>query len=244
LKSIYYRIPEDYLEMYHEFGKKSFCIGQAAIVDLNEFLAEDESTFEPNVTHRSLKKLGYSSEILAPILNDETIKVLSNISDNWKATHPDEEILFTHGTFSEIDIKSQNVLIAKDSKDRIVAFLNIIEPFADKIPSFDLLRFSEKAPSEISVFLIFELLKYFKNRGFSYVNIGFAPMSGLAVPQSFPERSIKFAYEKISSLSHFKGLREKLEKFKPQWKNQYLVYDDDFDLLQVPTVLNKVFKPV
>ncbi|WP_374164454.1 hypothetical protein [Arcticibacter sp. MXS-1] len=54
---------------------------------------------------------------------------------------------------------------------------------------------------------------------------------------------MKFAYEKIRTFSHYKGLREYKEKFEPAWYNKYLVYDQDYDLLQVPAVLNKVIKP-
>ena len=68
-------------------------------------------------------------------------------------------------------------------------------------------------------------------------------MSGMDDPKSFPERSMKFAYEKIKSFAHFKGLRDYKEKFGPMWQNRYLVYQHDYDLLQVPAVLAKVFKP-
>jgi phosphatidylglycerol lysyltransferase len=54
---------------------------------------------------------------------------------------------------------------------------------------------------------------------------------------------MKFAYEKIKSFSHFKGMREYKEKFEPVWYNKYLIYQDDYDLLQVPAVLTRVIKP-
>jgi len=54
---------------------------------------------------------------------------------------------------------------------------------------------------------------------------------------------MRFAYEKIRSFSHYKGLRAAKEKFSPEWHNKYLIYDQDYDLLQVPNVLTKVIKP-
>ena len=68
-------------------------------------------------------------------------------------------------------------------------------------------------------------------------------MSGLDDPQNFPERSMKFAYEKIKSFAHYKGLREYKAKFGPLWFNKYLIYEHDYDLLQIPSVLAKVIKP-
>jgi phosphatidylglycerol lysyltransferase len=54
---------------------------------------------------------------------------------------------------------------------------------------------------------------------------------------------MKFAYEKIRSFAHYKGLREYKEKFDPVWYNKYLIYPHDYDLLSVPTALSKVIKP-
>jgi len=42
----------------------------------------------------------------------------------------------------------------------------------------------------------------------------------------------------------YKGMREFKDKFDPQWFNKYLIYDYDYDLIQVPTALSRVIKPV
>ena len=54
---------------------------------------------------------------------------------------------------------------------------------------------------------------------------------------------MKFAYEKIRSFSQYKGMRDYKEKFNPVWYDKYLVYDNDYDLLQIPAALAKVIKP-
>jgi len=90
---------------------------------------------------------------------------------------------------------------------------------------------------------LIELFNYLKVQHIQYVNLGFAPMSGLDDPHTFKERSMKFAYEKIRSFSHYKGLREYKEKFEPEWHNKYLIYQHDYDLLQVPVAISNVIKP-
>jgi phosphatidylglycerol lysyltransferase len=91
-------------------------------------------------------------------------------------------------------------------------------------------------------FILVELFKHFKSQGIQYVNLGFAPMSGLDDPHTFPERSMKFAYDKIKSFSHYKGMRDYKEKFHPVWYDKYLIYDNDYDLLQIPAALANVIK--
>jgi phosphatidylglycerol lysyltransferase len=73
--------------------------------------------------------------------------------------------------------------------------------------------------------------------------MGLAPMSGIEQGKDLPEKTIKFAYEQIRSFSHYKGLRSFKEKFGPDWQNRYLIYEHDYDLLQAPVILTKVFKP-
>ena len=75
-----------------------------------------------------------------------------------------------------------------------------------------------------------------------FVNIGFAPLSGLELAQTFPERSMKFAYQKIKSFSQYRGQRDYKEKFKPKWSDKFLIYNHDYDLLQAPMVLSKIIR--
>jgi phosphatidylglycerol lysyltransferase len=120
--------------------------------------------------------------------------------------------------------------------------LNIIPDYAKGEATYDLMRKTIDAPNGIMDFILIELIQYLKDQGYHYLNLGFAPLSGLSEPQSFPEKSMKFAYEKISSFAHYRGLREYKEKFDPVWYNKYLVFDHDYDLLQIPGALSKVIK--
>jgi phosphatidylglycerol lysyltransferase len=109
--------------------------------------------------------------------------------------------------------------------------------------TYDLLRKTADAPNGIMDHILVELFKHFKACGIKYITLGFAPMSGLDDPNNFTEKSMKFAYEKIRSFSHYKGQRDYKEKFNPRWNDKFLIYSNDYDLLQVPGVLAKVIKP-
>ncbi len=124
-----------------------------------------------------------------------------------------------------------------------MAFLNVIPDFAKGEGTYDLIRKTNDAPNGIIDFILLELFAYLKSQGCTSVNLGLAAMSGIEDADSFPEKSMKFAYERIKYFSHYKGLRDFKEKFTPVWHNKYLVYTHDYDLLQVPLALNKVVKP-
>jgi phosphatidylglycerol lysyltransferase len=68
-------------------------------------------------------------------------------------------------------------------------------------------------------------------------------MSGIGKSLDVPEMSIRFAYEKIRTFSHYRGLRDFKEKFNPEWFNRYIIYDNHYDLFNLPSALRKVIKP-
>lgn len=140
------------------------------------------------------------------------------------------------------ELKTQTIIAAENAEEKIVAFVNIIPDSASGEATYDLIRKTTDAPGGIMDFVIIELINYLKSNGYLYLNLGLAPMSGINDPQNFPEKSMKFAYHKIKSFSHFKGLRDFKEKFTPMWQNEYLIYTHDYDLLQIPAALTKVFK--
>ena len=168
---------------------------------------------------------------------------LKAVSDEWLASTDRSEIVFSQGMFIWEELKQQTVITLENSEEKVIAFLNIIPDYAPGEGTYDLIRKTNDAPNGVMDFLLVELFKHLKTQNYSTVNLGFAPMSGLDDPHTFPEKSMKFAYEKIRSFSHYKGLRNFKEKFFPVWHNKYLIYTNDYDLLQVPAVITKVIKP-
>ena len=91
--------------------------------------------------------------------------------------------------------------------------------------------------------LMIKLIEYAKAKKKLYLNLGMVPMTGILKPDNTAEQIIKLAAEKIKRFQHYRGLREFKEKYASDWVNKYLVYDNDFDLLQLPLALNTVMKP-
>lgn len=186
---------------------------------------------------------GYKATIHEPPVLDGVLQKIKMVSDDWLTEMDRNEIIFSQGMFNWEELKNQTIITVENSEEKIIAFLNIIPDFAKGEATYDLIRKTSDAPNGIMDFILVELFKYLKSKEFTCVNLGFAPMSGLDDAHTFPEKSMKFAYEKIRSFANYKGLREYKEKFDPEWHNKYLIYQHDYDLLQVPAVLANVIKP-
>jgi phosphatidylglycerol lysyltransferase len=243
LKEVYYRVPKESLPVYNELFRKNLFLGQEGVVDLNSFSLEGGEKKSIRNALNKITEQGYTTKIITPPLRDGLIQKLKAVSEEWLKLTERDEIIFSQGMFTEREIKGQTVITIETREEKIIAFLNIIPDNVKNEGTYDLLRKTADAPNGIMDYMLVELFKYFKTHGIQYVNLGFAPMSGLDDPHNFPERSMKFAYEKIRSFSHYKGQREYKEKFNPQWLDKFLVYNYDYDLLQVPAVLSKVIKP-
>ncbi|MGA2405129.1 MAG: phosphatidylglycerol lysyltransferase domain-containing protein [Bacteroidales bacterium] len=243
LKEIYYRVPKESLPVYHELSKKSLFLGQEGVVDLNSFSLEGGDKKSIRNALNKITDQGYTTHINTPPLRDGLIQKLKAVSDEWLKLTEREEIIFSQGMFVEKEIKEQTVITVENSEEKIIAFLNIIPDYVKNEGTYDLLRKTADAPNGIMDYILIELFKYLKTNDIQYANLGFAPMSGLNDPHNFTEKSMKFAYEKIRSFSNYKGQRDYKEKFNPIWNDRYLIYSNDYDLLQVPGVLAQVIKP-
>ena len=243
LKSLFYRVPEESLPIYKSLSKKSLFLGQEGIVDLNKFTLEGGKNKALRNALNKLADRGYKATIHTPPVKDGLIQKLKAVSDEWLATNERSEIIFSQGMFVWDELKQQTIITVENGEEMVIAFLNIIPDHAQGEGTYDLIRNTNDSPHGVLDFLLIEFFKYMKSQNYSTVNLGFAPMSGMDDPHTFTEKSMKFAYEKIRSFSHYKGLRYFKEKFNPTWYNKYLIYPDDYDLLQVPAVLTKVIKP-
>lgn len=243
MKSIYYRVPEESLDVYRRLRHKYLFLGQEGVVDLTTFKLEGGAKKPMRNAINKVIDRGFRATIHEAPVKDGILQKIKSVSDEWLADMERKEIIFSQGMFCWEELKQQTIITVENSEEKIVAFLNIIPDYAKDEATYDLIRKTKDAPNGVMDFILVELFKYLKEKQVNYVNLGFAPMSGLDDPHTFPEKSMKFAYEKIRSFAHYKGLREYKEKFDPVWHNKYLIYQHDYDLLQVPAALSKVIKP-
>ena len=154
-----------------------------------------------------------------------------------------EERVFSQGMFDIKEMQQQDILTLADDAGNISAFLNVIPDYAEDECTYDLIRKTSTAPAAAMDALIIKLIEYGKENKKLYLNLGLVPMTGIVQADGTAEQIIKLAADRIKRFHHYKGLRLFKEKYATLWENKYLVYDNDFDLLQLPLALNTVMKP-
>ncbi|CAN5768660.1 bifunctional lysylphosphatidylglycerol flippase/synthetase MprF [soil metagenome] len=243
LKQAYYRVDEDSMYYFESLKKNKLLIGQEAVMDIHQFSLEGKDKKSMRNGLNSLAKKGYATVVHEAPLNDQLVNELKIVSDDWLMSYEKKEAVFSQGMFDRSQIVHQDVIVLKDLENKIVAFLNIIPDYTPDGYTYDMIRKTSDAPAGCMDALIISLIGYGREKHFQWLNLGLVPLSGITDPYSTAERVVKFAYEKIKRFQHYQGLRDFKEKYATQWLNKYLVYENDFDLVQLPAALNKVMQP-
>jgi len=242
LKTAFYRVDETGMSYFNYLKKRKLLIGQEAVLELGKFTLEGREKKSLRNALNSLQKKGYTTSVFRAPLSKDLILQLKQVSDEWLKHYEKKEIVFSQGMFDEKEILQQDVIIIRDEMGVVKAFLNVIPDFAPEECTYDLIRKTSDAPGGCMDALIIEMIKYAKEKRLKYLNLGLVPMAGIEQPENTAERLIRYAYEKIKRFRHYTGLREFKEKYATSWVNKYLVYENDFDLIQLPAALNKVMQ--
>ena len=243
LKTAFYRVDENSIILFNQLRKQKMIIGQEAILDVKNFKLEGKDKKSLRNGLNSLQKKGYTTAIHKAPLTLELVIELRKVSDEWLQAFEKEELVFSQGMFDDKEIAKQDVITITDPEGKIAAFLNIIPDYTPEECTYDMIRKTPEAPGGCMDALIIKTIEYAKEHNCQYINLGLTPMMGITEPQNPAEQIIKYAGEKFSRFKHYHGLRDFKEKYATIWEDKFLVYETDFDLLQLPSALNKVMQP-
>jgi len=243
LRVAFYRVDENSIVWFNQLRKQKIIIGQEAILDAQNFTLQGKDKRSLRNGLNSLEKKGFITQIHFAPQKNELVKELQLISDQWLQAFEKEEQVFSQGMFNADELMKQDIITIVNDEGEIAAFLNIIPDYSPEECTYDLIRKKSDAPGGCMDALIIKMIDYAKEKQFKYINLGMVPMTGITDPQSPSEQIIKFAGEKLKRFKHFQGLRDFKEKYATIWENKYLVYENDFDLIQLPAALNKVMTP-
>lgn len=243
LRTAYYRVNEEDLPQFAGLRKKKLVIGSEAILDVDTFKLDGKERKSLRNGLNSLQKKGYTTQISKAPHDKTLIDELSAVSDEWLDKFEKKEIVFSQGMFDRAALSAQDVIVVKDSEGTIQSFLNIIPDYTPEECTYDLIRRKEDAPGGCMDAMIVKLIEYAKEHNYKFLNLGLVPMDGLNKPENPAEQIIKIASQKMNSFKHYQSLKSFKEKYATDWAKKYLIFSDDFDLVQIPLALNKVLKP-
>jgi phosphatidylglycerol lysyltransferase len=242
LKAAFYRVDEESVGYFTQLKKKKLIIGQEALLDIATFDLAGRSKKALRNSLNSLQKKGFTTRLCEVPHSEDLLQQLKAVSDEWLYGYKRKELVFAQGSFDATLLQQQDVIASFDAEGKVAAFLNIIPDFAPDECTYDLIRKTLLAPGGCMDALIIELINYARQRNLRYLNLGMVPFSGITQPDNPAEQVMRFAYNKIKRFKRYQGLREFKEKYASAWLNKYLIYENDFDLLQLPQALNKVMQ--
>jgi len=235
----YYRVPEESLSFYKSIGRKYIPIGEEAILNLTTFSIDGGKMKTTRSAINRLTAEGYHFKVYNGPIKEGLLQKLETVSDNWLRDLKQKEVAFTQGVFDKSILKNQTILTIEDEEEKVYAFLNLVPDYAPGEATYDLIRKETDAPNGVLDMLLAKTFLYLKEEGFTSVNMGLAPLSGIE-GVNITEKTIKYAYENLKVFAQFKGLRKYKDKFYPDWKKKYLIYNHNYHLLQVPKALKRI----
>lgn len=237
---LYYRVDQDDVAQLQTSRKRSLMIGQEGLVNLLTFSLEGRDRKSLRNSLKRAQTSGYSTKICQPPLRDSLLQQLQAVSFEWLETEGISEKGFSQGVFNIPEIKHQPVVVVENAEGKIMAFANIIPDYAPDEGTYDLIRKTDDAPNGVSDVLLMALIQYGQKQGWKTLNLGLAPLSGIDEVHDVAEQAIKLAYERISVFSHLKGLRAFKDKYADEWRDKYLLYNEDLDLMQASIAIQRV----
>ena len=157
------------------------------------------------------------------------------------STNRETRKAFSLGAFSPAYLSEFDCAVMRNDEG-IQAFANIWRGAGKEEMSVDMMRYRPQCSNILMDALFARLLLYAKDEGFSWFNLGAAPLSGL---KEHPLASIwnkrgNLLYRHAEDFYHFEGLKSFKQKFNPVWVPQYVCTRGGFAL---PGVLFDVTVP-
>jgi phosphatidylglycerol lysyltransferase len=234
----FYLVAPENLPLYVEMGLRLFKMGETARVPLATFTLDGGAQKWLRRARRQVIDAGCTLAVLAPGDVASALDQMQRVSDAWMATRRAREKRFSLGYFDAEYLKRCSLAVVRRG-DAIVAFANLWLGARGGELSVDLVRYAPTAPPGLTDFLYSELFRWGRENGYSWFDLGMAPLSGLQPRALAPlwHRAGNSLYRNGRRLYNFEGLRRYKEKFDPVWEPRYLATPGG---VAVPRVLSNL----
>lgn len=165
---------------------------------------------------------GFEFELVQPPDTQQILPELRAVSDQWMREKKTREKAFSLGAFSDGYVSSHPAAIAR--KDgRIVALANAWLSGKHEEIEADRMRFTVDAPPGMMRYILVEMMRWAREQGFNWFNLGMASHSGLSLHRGAPiwnqlAVTMRGYGERFCN---FQGIRESKQWLHPEWEPQF-----------------------
>ena len=222
----FYETYNAWLEVYRGEDLELLRIAHEAVVDVQNFTLEGKANKNLRNVINALTKAGHTAQLHEPPLNDDLLRQLREVSDEWLGMMHGSEKQFSLGWFEGDYIRNSPIMAIHDADGAITAFANIVSCYNLNEGNIDLMRRRPATAKGTMDWLFVSLFQWAKAQGFDSFNLGPSPFAMVGEHSEDPatEKALHFIYEHINGFYNFKGLHAFKEKFHPQWRPIYLAY--------------------
>jgi phosphatidylglycerol lysyltransferase len=220
---VFYQVHPDNLALYVDLGLAMSKLGEEALVPLTDFSLDGAARADLRQSHRRAVRDGAQFTIIPRGEVAAHRADLQRISDDWLDKKSGAEKGFSVGFFDlNYLARCDCALVLREGRPE--AFANLWLGGGRSELSVDLMRYSEHAPKGVMDFLFAECMAWGRAQGFSWFNLGMAPLAGLEMHPLAPawHKLGRLIYRYGENFYNFEGLRKYKEKFWPEWRPRYL----------------------
>lgn len=223
LRPVFYQVSSDFLPVAVEIGMQPYKIGEEAVIDLCAFSLAGGDWVKLRRSINRAERDGLSFEMLTPEAVPAVMGELARVSDQWLSTQNAKEKGFSLGTFRNDYVASTPVAVIRVD-GHIVAFANILTT-ENGHAFIDLMRSLPGVHRGAMDLLFVRVMEALKQAGYSKLNLGMAPLSGLSIHPRAPlwNRIGHQIFENGERFYNFKGVKTFKSKFDPEWQPRYLI---------------------
>lgn len=222
---VFYLIDDIGFEWYRQIGLSIDKLGDDAMMPLTDFSLGGAAKSELQEVHARVRRQGARMEWVEPSKVPAMIEELRSVSDDWLSYRGKTEMGFSRGMFDPHYVVNFPCVIVRQ-KGSIVAFAVILTSPAGDEMALDLMRYRSDAPKNVMDYLIIELLLAGGQKGYRWINLGMAPLSGLQQHPLAPlwHRVGVLMYRQSELHEDFDSIRNEEGKFNPTWRPKYIAY--------------------
>ncbi|MBE9181685.1 bifunctional lysylphosphatidylglycerol flippase/synthetase MprF [Oculatella sp. LEGE 06141] len=232
--AFYQTLPDD-LDLYESLGLHALQIGEEAIVDLHTFTLEGKPGKNLRTSINKMVKAGHKIEFYPPPIENNLLKELRSVSDEWLEMMQGSEKKFSLGWFNDAYLRDCEIAVVRNADGKVTAFANVIPEYHLNEITIDLMRRRQDVEHGTMDFLFVSLFQHFKDQGYDGFNLGLSALSGIGIAKQSPrlEKAVRYLYTHLNQFYNFQGLHAYKEKFHPRWEPRYLIYPGWFALPDV-----------